>query len=70
MGKHGNNQVENVPSKWGNLKEETPDMQKFEMPIGDSRGDVSRPLECPKFCKGYPDAQDPEPTLEELMVQL
>lgn len=30
MGKHGNNQVENVPSKWGNLKEETPDMQSLK----------------------------------------
>lgn len=43
---------------------------KFEMAIGDFRGDVSRPFECPKFCKRYPDAQDPEPILEELMLQL
>lgn len=67
MGKHDNNQVENVPSKWGNLKEETPDMQSLKC---DSRGDVSGLLECPKFCKGFTDTQDPKLTLEELLVQL
>lgn len=54
--------------------EKTPELGfghvEFEMPIGDSSGDVRRQLERPKFCKGYPDAQDPELALEELTVQL
>lgn len=40
----------------------------FEMPIGDSSGDVSRQLERLKFCTGNSDAKDPELALEELVV--
>ena len=43
---------------------------KFKMPTFDSSGDVGRQLECPKFCKGYLDAKDPELALEKLIFQL